>query len=365
MRKPNYKHAILNVSTTLLDHYGVKTDYAVLKELKPHLQDKKHVMLMLLDGMGMNILDNLDKNSLFRRHVKTTLTSVYPPTTVAATTSVLFGLPPIAHGHVGWVQYNRFEETNTVVFLNKDADHPDRPLKDNFREKHLAYKTILEQIKVQNPSLNVHQLMPNFVEGGFDTFDQQIDRLIDISKGDASFSYTYWTEPDLSIHTSGTKTPLIKNLLETLNHSVERLFEHIASDTVVIIIADHGLIDVTGVNLWDKKDLLELLYRNPSIEPRSTAFFVKLDERNHFKQLFKKYFGGQFKLYTKEQFYKKGLLGKGIQHPLLDDFIGDYMAIAHKKYMFVLRPEKAFLAHHAGLHKKEMMVPMIILDKNR
>lgn len=365
MKKPNYQHSILNVSTTLLNHYGVKTNYKVLNELTPHLEHKKHVMLMLLDGMGMNILENLDKKSLFRTHVKTELTSVYPPTTVAATTSVLSGLPPLCHGHVGWVQYNRFDETNTVVFLNIDADQPERLLKDNFREKHLSYPTILEQIQAKNPELKVQQLMPSFVKGGFDTFDQQIDRLIEISKGEASFSYTYWTEPDLSIHTSGTHTPLIKNLLETLNHSVERLYENISDDTLVIIIADHGLIDVEGVNLWDKKDLLDLLYRKPSIEPRSTAFFVKLDERKRFKQLFKQYFNHKFKLYTKEQFYKLQLLGKGEPHPLLDDFIGDFMAVAHKKYMFVLRPEKSFLAHHAGLHKKEMMVPLIILDKNR
>ena len=151
--------------------------------------------------------------------------------------------------------------------------------------------------------------------------------------------------------------------MSTLNHSVERLYEHVEKNTAIIIIADHGLIDVEGVNLWDKTELLSTLYRKPSIEPRSTAFFVKMDERSKFKTLFKKHFGRKFKLYDKATFYKKHLLGTGEKHPLLDDFIGDYMAIAHKKYMFVLRKEKAFLAHHAGLHKKEMMVPLIILEK--
>lgn len=363
MKKPNYKHSILNVSTTILSHYGVKTPYHSLKELEPVLKNKKHVMLILLDGMGINILKNLNKNGLFRSHVKTSLTSVYPPTTVAATTSVLSGLPPYSHGHIGWVQYNRFEDANTVVFLNKDAEDENHILKEDFKSVHLGYETILEKIKKANKNLKVHQLMPNFAKDGYDTFDQQIDKLIEISKGMASFSYTYWSEPDYSIHENGTNTPIIKNLLSTLEHSVERLYSQITEDTAIIIIADHGLIDVKPAKLYDKKDLLDLLYRKPSIEPRSTAFFVKEENHKAFKKLFKKYFSNKFILLSKEKFFKTNLLGNGVKHPLLDDFIGDFMAISTKEYMFKSKPEKSFLAHHAGLNKLEMMVPLIILTK--
>lgn len=363
MKKPNYNHSILNVSATILSHYGVATPYRTLKELKPTLENKKHIMLILLDGMGINILKNLDKDSFFNSHVKTSLTSVYPPTTVAATTSVLSALPPYSHGHIGWVQYNRFEDANTVVFLNKDAEDETHILKEDFKGVHLSYETIMDKIKNANADLNVYQLMPNFVKDGYDTFDQQIDKLIDISKKEASFSYTYWSEPDYSIHENGTNTPVIKNLLTTLEHSVKRLYNHLTSDTVVIIIADHGLIDVKPENLYDKEDLLSLLYRKPSIEPRSTAFFVKAENHKAFKKLFKKYFGNKFLLLSKKAFFKKNLLGYGVKHPLLDDFIGDFMAISTKEYMFKSKPERSFLAHHAGLNKLEMMVPLIILNK--
>jgi len=131
---PNYEQSILNVSATLLEHYGVQSHHRSLEILKPYIQDKKHIMLILLDGMGINILRNIDQNTLFRKHVKTALTSVYPPTTVAATTSVLSGLTPYEHGHVGWTQYNRFEDCNTVVFLNKDFYDDGHLLKENFKD---------------------------------------------------------------------------------------------------------------------------------------------------------------------------------------------------------------------------------------
>lgn len=361
--KPNYKNSILNVSNTILKHYGIDTPYKDIPILKEKLFNKKHIMLILLDGMGMNILSHLDKSTILRCNIKKSITSIFPPTTVAATTSVLSGLPPYQHGHVGWIQYNQFEHANTIVFLNKDAENPNHEFKEDFRRTYLKYPTILETIAKQNPDLKTYLHMPNFEKDGFDTFDQQIDRLIEISKKEPSFSYTYWTEPDLSIHTSGTKAPNIKNLLMTLNHSIERLYQEVQGSTAIIVIADHGMIDVEAIDLHDKTDLLDTLYRKPSIEPRATSFFIKLDQLTRFKQLFRKYFKHKFKLYTREQVYKKGLLGYGEKHPLMDDFIGDYMAIAHKKYMFSFRKEKVFLAHHAGLNKKEMRVPLIIIEK--
>ncbi|MDY0209803.1 MAG: alkaline phosphatase family protein [Acholeplasma sp.] len=362
MKKPDYHNSILNVSNTLLEHYGVNHDYPSLACLKPYLIGQQHIMLILMDGMGMNILKNLNKNGLLRQHVVKPITSVYPPTTVAATTSVISGVSPFVHGHVGWTQYNRFIEANTVLFLNENADKPYEKLSENFKEVHLKYETIMSKIQKANPKINVRQFMPSFAPNGFDSFKDEVDALIELSKTEASFSYTYWTEPDLTIHKSGTKSAVLKALLFDLENEIKRLYESVSNATI-IVIADHGLIDVKTEPLWSKTVLLDMLYRKPSIEPRSTAFFVKLDERNAFKKQFKKSFGRKFKLLTKEKLYQKQWLGTGEKHPLLDDFIGDFMAIAHKKYMFGMNPMKGFNAHHAGIHKKEMMVPLIVLKK--
>lgn len=359
--KPNYKKSILNVSNTILAHYGVKHDYPVLKDLSKQLIGKKHIMLMLLDGMGMNILKNIDKKSILRQNVKQILTSVYPPTTVAATTSVLSGVPPYVHGHVGWTQYSRFEETNVTVFTNENADNESLPLKENFREKHLAFETILDKIKQVNPTLITKQLMPSFAVGGYPSFQAQVDALISLNKEESSFSYTYHTEPDSTIHEYGVRNDTVKSLLLSLETEILRLKENLSKDSILIIIADHGLIDVEPVPLYDQKDLLELLKRMPSIEPRSTAFFLKDGVHETFKKRFKKHFGSKFKLYRKQDIYKIGLLGYGEKHPLLDDFIGDYMAITKKRYFFTRTEENCFKAHHAGLSKKEMLVPLIII----
>ena len=72
---PDYQNSILNVSASILNHYGVTTAYSTLKILDQELKkDYKHVILMVLDGMGINILNhNLSSDSLLRKNIKTTL----------------------------------------------------------------------------------------------------------------------------------------------------------------------------------------------------------------------------------------------------------------------------------------------------
>ncbi len=359
---PNYKNSILNVSTTLLEHYGVKPNHPSLEVLKPYLKDKKHIMLILLDGMGINILNNIDPNTILRKHVKTAITSVYPPTTVAATTSVLSGLTPYEHGHVGWTQYNRFEDCHTVVFLNKDFYDETHVLKEDFKNTHLKYETILDKIKAKNPDLFVKKLFPEFEVNGFKSFDLMVDELLEIAQGKASFTYSYWTEPDYTIHDEGIFNDKVKNQLLFLNGQIERLYDGVSQDTLIIVIADHGLVDVEGIPLYNHK-ILELLDKKPSVEPRSTAFFVKKGQHHAFETLFKQAFGNKFTLLDKQTVMSLGILGSGVKHPLLDDFIGDYMALSQSKYMFNIKEQSSFRAHHAGIHPDEMWVPLIILEK--
>lgn len=359
---PNYEKSIVNVSNVLLAHYGITPFHTPLEELKPYLEGKNHIMLILLDGMGMNILKNLDENTLLRKQVKMAITSVYPPTTVAATTSVLSGLTPYEHGHIGWTQYNRFEDCHTIVFQNRDFYDENHVIKSDFAKTHLAYETILQKIKQKNPSLYVKKLFPDFEIDGYASFKSMVDELIHISTLKASFTYSYWIEPDYTIHNSGIHDQKVKLQLEILNQEIDRLYQNVPENSLILVIADHGLVDVEGIPLHHHK-ILDLLDKKPSLEPRSTAFFVKPHNQKAFEACFHTEFGSKFTLMTKQALLESGRLGSGIKHPLLEDFIGDYIAISEGPYMFNIKENSPFKAHHAGGHPDELWVPLILLEK--
>ncbi len=119
---PNYDHSILGIPNSLLNHYGAKAHHKTLPVLDNYLKKKyKNVILIILDGMGVDMLQhNLSNFSFLRRHVKTKLSSVFPSTTVAAFTAHCCGLSPIEHGRLGWAPY--FKHLKRVVEIVPNTD---------------------------------------------------------------------------------------------------------------------------------------------------------------------------------------------------------------------------------------------------
>ncbi len=364
---PDYTNSILNVTSTLLKHYQAHTIYPSIPYLEESLTtNSKHVLLVLLDGMGINIINKyLKPEDFLRKNVKKVITSVFPPTTVAATNAVLSGLPPYSSGYLGWVQYFKHEKTNHIVFKDTDFYDEGRVFVGSLKDKYLKYPTIYEQIERANPNIKTYELFPSFRENGFESFEKQVDHAIDITRKDEqNFSYIYWTEPDFTEHDHGTDSKETKDMLVSLNKEVERLSQSISKDTTLIVIADHGFMNVKGIDLYENTEIIRCLKRKPSMEPRATNFFVKIFQKRKFVSLFKRNYGRDFQLFSKKELYASGLLGDGEKHPLLDDFLGNYIAVSISDKMFNFKEHSHFKGHHAGLTKGEMQVPLIIFQKD-
>lgn len=365
IKKPDYSQSILNVVQSILHFYGAPHGYDTLPEVDAFLDDSfNHIILVLLDGLGVNLVqEHLQDSDAIKQNMKRSITSVFPPTTVAATDAVLAATPPIVNGHVGWVQYFKEENVHSVVFQNKNF-YTNELLTEDLRHKYFSFPTIYEQISTANPSVQTNEFFPNFREGGAASFAEEVDRvLLSTHNSDQSFNYVYWTEPDIVEHQTGIHSVETKTMVQELNKTVQELFDNITDDTAVILIADHGLIDVTPIKLYEDTELLSYLSKQPSIEPRTTTFFVTDGNQEAFKQRFNAMYKDKFLLYTTEEFLQTGLLGNGKMHPNLDQCFGDFISIAIDKYMFVLNDGTVHKAHHAGLTEGEMMVPLVLYSK--
>ena len=184
---PDFQNNIVSLSNSLLKHYGLKPFHATLPILDKALsQGKNNIIFMILDGLGENILQlHLSKQSFLRHHQVATISSVFPPTTVAATSSFHSGLYPKEHGRLGWMPY--FKNLNRVVelFLNRDYYTGEQLNTINVSDL-LPYKTIYEQIIQHNPSVKYHQVFPDFVPNGVKSFSEMCNRISDIVSKDNS-----------------------------------------------------------------------------------------------------------------------------------------------------------------------------------
>lgn len=359
----DYKNNIINITNSILKHYNTKTHHETLPLLDKVLAKKyKHVIVMLLDGLGINVLKTTDKNSIFKKHLKAELSTVFPPTTVAATNAFLAGKTPLETGFLGWSQYNPFEDVTDEIFTRTDYFFRNK-LENNLYD-HLLKDNFLQQIKENNPNLHTEELYPAPINGSeYQSFDEMLERLLEINKGDDSLCYCYYTEPDSTIHMNGLHSETTTKKLNELNDKVTNFKNKLSNDTLLIIVADHGIVDIQYVYLHECLEIYETFSRMTSIESRAQTFFIKENEKERFENLFNKYFQPGFKLLTKEEVLNSNLLGIEQKHPLIDTFLGDYLAISISNKAVGFSIETSFFkAHHAGYTKDELTIPLIIFE---
>ena len=127
------------------------------------------------------------------------------------------------------------------------------------------------------------------------------------------------------MHDYGVSSPEAKKIIESISQNLMALYENV-EDTLFIITADHGQVDITDyVSLYEDEVLMNMLEIYPFLEARAPAFLVIGD--------------------------KAGLLG-------------DYIAVGtytHKQALLTPVSTK-FKGHHTSL-TEEMEVPLILLSK--
>jgi len=308
---------------------------------------------------------HLEPQAFLNHHRFDTITSTFPSTTAAATNAFLSGKYPGEIGWLGWSQY--FKEHDRLIELFTGQDYfSQTPFIDptKLRES-LPYVSIFDQIQVKHPTLHVAQVWPAIRPEGaktLDEFEAQIDAQL---SREAVLLYGYWLDPDKSIHTQGVHHSNITMIIQNIDGMMARLHEK-HPDTLFIVFADHGLVDVQFTPINEHADFYACLERSFALEPRAAAFYVKPEKKQDFERLFETYYGKQFTLVPRDKVKAHHLYGEGSYHPRFDDFVGDYVAMSHGPLSFshgvpIGQKPLNFVAHHAGIHPDEMLIQLFVI----
>lgn len=106
-----------------------------------------------------------------------------------------------------------------------------------------------------------------------------------------------------------------------------------------------------------------MLERTTSIEPRAISFKIKKELQKEFEKKFKETFKNDFDLYPKEEVINSKLFGDGIENPLYNNALSDYLAIAKKDKAILTDGDADLYSLHAGYTEDEIYIPLIIIDK--
>lgn len=360
---------LVNLSNTLLARYGLEHEHAILPELFEIMKSYDKIAFLLFDGMGKSLLeDHLSETSFLRKHVMMEIDSVFPPTTVAATNAFLSGKYPKETNWLGWSQYFKKENTFIDVFSNRETWTKELLLKKNPMEEIGKYEDVFSQITKAHPEIKVKMIWPAFRPGGAKNFEEWITMIHQhLQSNQKALIYGYWENPDHAAHDQGVHSEKVKNTLFQINDTMEFLSKE-NPDTLFVVFADHSLVDVEFLMIDEHPDFYKTLIRPFSIEPRASTFYVKKEKKKEFVQLFQKYYGDYFELFSREEVFKENLFGLGAESLYFKDFIGDYLAVSTDRYCFdfVLPSKKQesmypMIAAHAGGKEEEYKIDLIVI----
>ena len=385
MHRPDYdERCIVNLMGSILAAEGAEPPYPPLSMLDGKtLSDSTNLLLVCVDGLGYDFLDIHGKGSVLKDHVRGELCSVFPSTTASAVTSFTSGVSTQEHAITGWFVHlkevgaasvilpfaPRFDRTPYGKHQIAPGDIYDFPrIFDHVRRK--AFFVINRRV--------MHSDYTGYVAGdaerfGYRTlrgFIRQIIRIIERPE-ESKFIYAYWPGLDHCGHEKGINSPEAVSHFRALDESFRYLLKRlVGSDTTVIIVADHGLIDTKPGRVLEMRDhpyLRETLVLPLCGEPRVPYCYVRPARVDDFLSYVRDRLPFACEVFSADELIEKRYFGSRYEHPRFRDRVGDYVLLMRENYVLrdqVLGEEfPSFTGYHGGLSREELFVPLIVKER--
>lgn len=356
-----YDESILAYVSSIRKHFGLSSSFEPNQKFSSLINKKnpKKVFLILIDGMGANLIERkLKEDTFLREHLYKKVTTVFPPTTTAAVTSISNGKAPNENAWLGWMEY--LEELDDIIipFLG-ESYYEDKKHPSDICYKLIPFETTVDELNEKG--IKARELYPAFMEDGCKDLNEFRDKLIKLDKEDYKYVFAYWDYYDTLMHLNGPDSKIADSYLNDINRILEEVSNNIDKDTMLVICADHGQVSIDLPYYIKGSKYEKYMYRKPTIETRSLGLYINEKDRKEFEKEFKKEFSDDFILLSKEDILYSKLFGTNENHPKFESLLPDYLAIAKTNKAIRYEPMLPELkGQHAGISDDELYIPIII-----
>jgi hypothetical protein len=381
--RPDYASGnICNLMNSLVTAMGGSGAGTVLSALAPDTISRyRNVLLLIVDGMGHEFVKRFP-GSYIASHINTPLTTVFPTTTATAISTYMSGLPPQQHGMTGWFTYLRALGSVAAVLPFRPR-HGGRSFADSGIDINeiFTWQSVFDRIK--RPGF---ALLPDYIVDsaysrkgcgsarrvGYESLNGLFDSVGKVVKGGSGekYIYAYWPGLDAMAHEFGIESEQVAGHFREIDRGVERMAGSLGgTDTLMLVCADHGLIDTTPertIRLERHPVLARSLLLPLCGEPRVAYCYVAPGHEQLFVSYVENELNEQFYCVPSDALVDGGFFGPGPPHEDLKRRVGDYTLIARENYIIKdsVAGESEFqqIGVHGGLSDEERFVPLLILD---
>ena len=340
----------------------------------------EHIVFLLLDGLGMNIVQQMAPDSFMGSHWKAELLSVVPSTTASALASLGTAVHPSQHAVPGWFTYlPDLQITTTILpFIERYTEIP-------LQERGLTGSDVFTQSSwIPGIAGDAMAILPQrYHDGvfgrhmrgetpgrGYETLRQAADAVVEhVSQAKpGSYTYLYVPQIDSISHIVGPMHDEVLSAARLLDDELARLAALLDGKATLIVSADHGQLLVphdNQIEIFDGDPLLELLEVPPTGEGRLPLFHVPDHDRGAFEAMFAERFNDRFALVSIQEAEEITLFGPGPMSAESRARFGQYCALPLENHTLAylpptIPPRSSPIGRHGALSPAEMLVPLIV-----
>lgn len=352
------------------------------RDLHANLVSADHLVFLLADGLGMDFIEAMSRQSWLRRHTRRAIHAPFPSTTTSAVTSFATAEYPALHAITGWwVHLAQLNAPATVFAHDRATDG--RPLDrlgvdvsslfgapPIIATLHCAAAAVIPEGIVESP-------YTRYIAGGtpclgYRTYSEAVEHIAGRVRDAAGPTFTYWytPSPDAEAHDEGITGQRIPRTLAALDEAVASLarqLEETGRTWRIVATADHGHLELDPrLELTEGDALLQHVTAPPAGDMRVQFWHARPGSEAAFEATFRQRFGNHFFLLSAAELEELALLGPipwGVETRRRS---GTHVSISRGRasLRYAGFPGRAgyrrMRSGHSGLSPAEMLVPLII-----
>ncbi len=372
--------SILNLLSSIIHARGGRCPHPRLHEFPAEVAlSAKNIVYLVIDGLGEQQLQRYlgsSSHGFFAASPRRTITTVNPPTTAAAVTTFATGCSPAEHGILGWhLNLPDLGIVSTILLMTTRTGTPILPTDYDAAvylgiPDHLATMSGRREllswrhIPFSRYSLCAGRWTRRRSYSTLEGLTRQITAAC--RRRGRGLIYAYWPQYDTLCHIAGTQDPRTRTHLEEIDQALDNLVRRLqGTDTLLLVTADHGLMDVPPSHRLDLANipgLYDCLSTLPAGDPRQVHCFVRPEQKDRFHAIISRSLQRACRIVPGDAFLSAGLYGPGRPHPSLRGRIGDYVLLANHGWSLSSSlpgiTSEQHAADHGGLSAVETLVPL-------
>lgn len=378
---PNYDNPnIVDLMRAVYFKYNVKVEKNKNVEMFSNIiPNNKHILFILSDGTGSNLINKLNDNSILKNNKKIDMITVFPSTTACVLTSLVTAEFPETHGIWGWFNYDRSLDLNYYPLL-----YCDRKNNVNLFDYGIQPNQIYQQKSLLNRlQTKVNVIFPSYINDStysdfvinkenrysYNNFDDIVNFMKNNCNNENS-SYTYLYLPDIDTleHENGIDSKIVYDKLQEIDDLVKKISQN--KDLTIIFTADHGQTNISKDIILDFKKYENMFYAFPSIDFGTVCYYIKKGYKKKFINTFKNDYGKDMYLFKTKDFINNNFFGVGKFSDYALNNLGEYISFCRNGvYLINDKNIGEYLGkikgNHSGLSSNEMIIPLIVIDTNK